>query len=260
MANEKKQKFDFIQPIKDIPNVFKGFPKNIVHIIKDPVKSSAEVEPRRKEIYPFLYIFGFLTLIMVILMAIFSDAQDIFMTIGMVFGLGVAGCAFLLLVLKKAAEKFGDIECGECGKRITYGPNVQYRVIDNKYTVTTKTHKIEKDGIPTGATITVSGKEKIIVEVHCKCQECGTEKTFTHEFVSAEIEKSAVKVPWRQNPSTGHLIHEEMLAGFKNDLDELGKQDGLICEMSLPKDVKVKYSRLPGGLVAGYFGDEIQIR
>ena len=43
MANEKKQKFDFIQPIKDIPNVFKGFPKNIVHIIKDPVKSSAEV-------------------------------------------------------------------------------------------------------------------------------------------------------------------------------------------------------------------------
>ena len=30
------------------------------------------------------------------------------MTIGMVFGLGVAGCAFLLLVLKKAAEKFGE--------------------------------------------------------------------------------------------------------------------------------------------------------
>ena len=30
-----KEKFDFIQPIKDIPRTLKGFPKNIGRIVKD---------------------------------------------------------------------------------------------------------------------------------------------------------------------------------------------------------------------------------
>ena len=39
-----KEKFDFIQPIKDIPKSLKGFPKNLIHIWKDPVESSEQVK------------------------------------------------------------------------------------------------------------------------------------------------------------------------------------------------------------------------
>ena len=64
----KKEKFDFIQPIKDIPRTLKGFPKNIVRIVKDPVKNNAQIAERRRDIYPYLYLFGALFLIMVIVM------------------------------------------------------------------------------------------------------------------------------------------------------------------------------------------------
>lgn len=43
-----KEKFDFIQPIKDIPKSLKGFPKNLIHIWKDPVNNSEEVKARKK--------------------------------------------------------------------------------------------------------------------------------------------------------------------------------------------------------------------
>ena len=41
---EITEKFDFIQPIKDIPKSLKGFPKNLIHIWKDPVNNSEEVK------------------------------------------------------------------------------------------------------------------------------------------------------------------------------------------------------------------------
>ena len=74
-----KEKFDFIQPIKDIPKALKGFPKNLIHVWKDPVKNSAEVETRKKEIYPLLYLFAGFYLITVILAVIIPDAENVLM-------------------------------------------------------------------------------------------------------------------------------------------------------------------------------------
>lgn len=96
-----KEKFDFIQPIKDIPKSLKGFPKNLIHIWKDPVNNSEEVKARKKEIFPLLYLFVGIFLIMAIVSAIFPDAQDVLMIVCMIPGFGAVACGFLLMVLKR---------------------------------------------------------------------------------------------------------------------------------------------------------------
>ncbi len=248
-----KEKFDFIQPIKDIPKSLKGFPKNLIHIWKDPVKNSDEVKARKKEIFPLLYLFVGIFLIMAIISAIFPDAQNILMIVCMIPGFGAVACGFLLVVLKKAAEKFADLECTNCKKRIAFDENVQIKVIKKNFTVTKEDKTFEKDGIPHHSTIKAMGKEKAVVEITCKCQECGTEKTFTHEFVTVECEKSDHNVPYVQSGALlvqfEQAVRNEGAEGFE------GKELGTTAN-----GVHIKYIRTPESLVRGYFGDEIQMR
>jgi hypothetical protein len=248
-----KEKFDFIQPIKDIPKALKGFPKNLIHVWKDPVKNSAEVETRKKEIYPLLYLFAGFYLITVILAVIIPDAENVLMIFSILSGALVVACIFLLVLMKKANEKFADLECTNCKKRITYDENVEIKVIDKKFTVTKNDKTIEQDGVPYQSTITAKGKEKVVLEITCKCQDCGTKKTFTHEFVTVECEKSAVKVPY---VTSGALlvqfeqdVRNEGAEGFEN------KKRGTSVN-----GVEIKYIKTPESLVKGYFGDTIQMR
>ena len=248
-----KEKFDFIQPIKDIPKSLKGFPKNLIHIWKDPVNNSEEVKARKKEIFPLLYLFVGLFLIMAIVSAIFPDAQDVLMIVCMIPGFGAVACGFLLMVLKKAAPKFADLECTNCKKRIAFDENVQIKVLKKTFTVTKSDKTIKKNDIPVESTISANGKEHITVEITCKCQECGTEKTFTHEFVSVECEKSAVKVPYVQSGA--------MLVQFEQDVRNEGAEgfEGKSIGTTA-NGVHIKYIRTPESLVKGYFGNEIQMR
>ena len=248
-----KEKFDFIQPIKDIPRSLKGFPKNLIHIWKDPVNNSEEVKARKKEIFPLLYLFIGIFLIMAIISAIFPDAQDILMVVCMIPGFGAVACGFLLMVLKKAAQKFADLECDNCKKRIAFDENVQIKVLKKTFTVTKSDKTIKKNDIPVESTISANGKERITVEITCKCQECGTEKTFTHEFVSVECEKSAVKVPYVQSGA--------MLVQFEQDVRNEGAEgfEGKSIGTTA-NGVHIKYIRTPESLVKGYFGNEIQMR
>lgn len=50
-----KEKFDFVQPIKDIPLAL-GELKNFKHIIKDPVNTAKEADERKRKIYPLIYL------------------------------------------------------------------------------------------------------------------------------------------------------------------------------------------------------------
>ena len=248
-----KEKFDFIQPIKDIPKSLKDFPKNLIHIWKDPVNNSEEVKARKKQIFPLLYLFVGLFLIMAIVSAIFPDAQDVLMIVCMIPGFGAVACGFLLMVLKKAAQKFADLECTNCKKRIAFDENVQIKVLKKTFTVTKSDKTIKKNDIPVESTISANGKEHITVEITCKCQECGTEKTFTHEFVSVECEKSAVKVPYVQSGA--------MLVQFEQDVRNEGAEgfEGKSIGTTA-NGVHIKYIRTPESLVKGYFGNEIQMR
>jgi len=249
-----KEKFDFIQPLKDIPNALKGFPKNIVHMVKDPVENSEEVKARKKEIFPYLYLCLILFLVLVILSVVIPDASTVLTTVAMVPGLAAVGCGFLLVVLKKAAEKYADLECGNCKKRIAFDDNVQIKVLDRKFTVTKSDKTInDKNNIPVQSTISAMGKETVTLEITCQCQECGTKKTFTHSFVTVECEKSAVKVPYVQSGALlvqyEHDVRNEGAEGFE------GKAAG-----TTDRGVLIKYIRTPETLVKGYFGNEIQMR
>lgn len=248
-----KEKFDFIQPIKDIPKSLKGFPKNLIHIWKDPVNNSEEVKARKKEIFPLLYLFVGIFLIMAIVSAIFPDAQDVLMIVCMIPGFGAVACGFLLMVLKKAAQKFADLECTNCKKRIAFDENVQIKVLKKTFTVSKSDKTFEKDGVPHHSTIKASGKEYTTLEITCKCQECGTEKTFTHEFVTVECEKGDSNVPYVQSGA--------MLVQFEQDVRNEGAEgfEGKAIGTTA-NGVHIKYIRTPESLVKGYFGNEIQMR
>ncbi len=223
------------------------------HLWKDPITSSAEAEARKKEIMPVLIGCIAVFLLMAILSAVISSLQNVLMVVGMIPGFGAVACGFLLFVIKKAKEKFADLECPNCKKQITYDNNVQAKIVNKTFTVTKNSKTIEKNGVPHEATIKALGKEKVKVEITCKCQECKTDKTFTHDFVTVECEKSAVRVPY--------VTSGAMLVQFEHDVRQAGEAGfDNISDREAANGVKITYKRTVDQLVKGYFGNEIQMR
>ncbi len=258
-----KAKFDFMQPIKDIPKTLKGFPKNLVHIVKDPVTNSDEIADRKEEIFPYMYLFGALTLVFFILYVAIPAIQDVMMIVAMIPAFGVIGCVFLLNVLKKAAKKFSDLECSKCKARIQYDSNVQIKVLKKTFSVT-REKKVMSGYDPvdkntpeyilkrTPMYLYVKGKETATVEVTCKCQECGTEKTFTEEFVTVECQKFANNVM--------AIDIDLVMANFEKDVRAEAEEGFEGKSGTTAREVEIKYNRSLNTLVCGYFGNEIQMR
>lgn len=248
-----KEKFDFMQPIKDIPKTLKGFPKNIVRIVKEPVTDLKQIKERKAEIFPYIYLFGALALIFLILSVAIQSISSLMTTLVMIPGLGIVGCVFLLMVLKKAKQKFEDLECPNCKARIQYDSNVKIEVINRSFIVTTNNHTInDKNGIPVQATISAKGKETLTARVTCKCQACGTEKTFDHSFVTVECEKSGVKVPYVQSGA--------LLVQYEADVKAAGAEGFEGKSGTLDNGVQLTYNKNITSQVIGYFGDTIQMR
>ena len=258
-----KEKFDFVQPFKDIPAFFKGFPKNIVHFWKDPVTSSTEVATRKREILPFLYLSVCLFAIMIIPIIFLPDISFILA----IPALCIAYCAFLLFVAKKAAQKFADIECSNCKERIAFDNNVKIKVIDRKFSIKKDSKTIEKNGVPYQATISVKGEETITAEISCKCQKCGSEKTFTHKFVSLRCNKTGVKVPYVQSGALLIQYESDVNNAYPSAFENLGEIRPVSGELvvggkssssqSVGNDVSVTFYRSPEALVKGYFGNDL---
>lgn len=258
-----KEKFNFIQPLKDIPQALKGFPKNLVHIWKDPVQNSEEIKVRRGEILAYLYLFVGLFLLFAALSAFIQPAQDILMIVAIIPGFGIAAAVFLLLVLKKAQQKFADLECTNCKARIKYDKTVQITPLSRQFTVSREKqvmsgHKPVTKDTPvvvlerTPMYVKVTGKEFTKVSITCKCQACGTEKTFEHEFVTAECERFENRI-MAVNADTYVLKFEEDVRAEGNEGFD-GKSG------TTARGVKINYHRSLDSLVAGYFGNEIQMR
>lgn len=258
-----KEKFDFIQPIKDIPKTLKGFPKNLVHIWKDPVNNSEEIAARKKEIFPYIYLFAGLFLVLVILNVVFPKAQNVLMTISLIPGFGIIGGVFLLNVMKKAQEKFSDLECPNCKTRIAYNSDVRVKVINRQFTVTKEKQVMSGYDPVTKDTpvvvlertpmyVKIVGKERTTAEITCNCQNCGAEKTFTHEFVTAECSKFENKIM--------AIRVDEVLAQYEQDVRDEGAEGFDGKHGITDRGVEIKYNRGLATLVAGYFGNEIQMR
>lgn len=235
-----KEKFDFIQPIKDIPALLKGFPKNLKHLIKDPVNTVEEAKGRRKEIYPLLYMSIGLALVFV-LVSLIPKVGDIVMLFNIIPIVGLMLSIFLISVAKKIEKKFINLECSNCKTRIAYNGDVSYKVIKRTYNVT----KSKTQNARAGIDIKVIGKEAADVEITCKCQECGTIKTFSERFRTAECVKS-------DNVS---LINADlMLANYEKDIraEQAAGFDG-------STGAKITYKHDLDKLVKDYFGNFIQM-
>lgn len=257
-AKEAKEKFDFIQPIKDIPKTLKGFPKNIKSIIKDPVKNFDQIKERRRAIYPYIYLMGALLVVFLILGVAIQSIEGLMTTLAMVPGLCIVGCVFLLVVLKKAEQKFTDLECPSCKAQIEYSPNVQIKVLKKDFFVSKK--KDYMSGVDrqhatrfSPMYCEVTGKETTHAEITCKCQKCGTEKTFSHSFVTVECNWHEKDIAAEQIDvvlmNMERAVREEGAEGFEDK--GLGKT---------ARGVNIKYNRSISTLVCGYFGNEIQMR
>lgn len=246
-----KEKFNFIQPFKDIPKTLKGFPKNLIHIWKDPVQNSAEIAERKREIFAYLYLFGGLFLLVAILSAIIPAAQDVLMIVAMVPGLGVAAGIFLLMVLKKAQQKFSDLECNSCKARIKYDKNVQVQVIGKQFILSKEKQPMSSQN-SSEMYVKVTGKEFTKAKITCKCQGCGAEKTFEHTFVTAECEKFANHIHY--------LNADQYLLQFEKDVREEGAEGFENKSGTTARGVKITHNRKLDSLVVGYFGNEIQMR
>ncbi len=255
-----KEKFDFVQPIKDIPLAL-GELKNFKHIIKDPVNTAKEADERKRKIYPLIYLCVGIGVIFGILGGVIPGIGWILETLGIVFIFGALFFGFLLRVLNKAKEKFADLECPKCKKQIAYDDNVSIKVLSKDFVVTKKSQTInDSNGVHQSATITAKGREKTVLEISCKCQECGTQKTFTHEFVTAEWEKSLVKVPYVQSGA--------LLVQIEQEVREQGEKGFEGLEPRRPKgglkvssgQLEITYLQTPEQLVKGYFGNELQMR
>lgn len=250
-----EKKFNFIEPFKDIPKAIMGFPKNFIHCWKDPVKNSEEVVKRRKEIMPLLYLFLIDFILFLILYVLIPPIQTVFMILYVIGAVGALACGFMFLILKKAAEKFADIECNNCKTMIEYNDDVKIEEISKKFTITTKDKTInDKNGVPVQATVTAIGKEHTVFEITCRCQECGEVKTFRHEFVTTECEKGAVRVPYVSSGALLVQFQQEVRDAYNANFG------GATTKGTLSNGVELKYKRTPQDLVKGYFGNEIQMR
>lgn len=258
-----KEKFNFIQPFKDIPKTLKGFPKNLIHIWKDPVQNSEEIAVRKREIFAYLYLFGGLFLLLAVLCAVIPKAQDILMIVAMVPGLGVAAGIFLLTVLKKAQQKFSDLECTKCKARIKYDKNVQINVLSKQFVVSTEKQvmsghqPITKDTPAvvlerTPMYVKITGKEFTKAGITCKCQACGAVKTFEHDFVTVECEKFENRIM--------AINVDNYILKYEEDVRAEGKEGFDGKSGTTARGVKINYNRSLNGLVVGYFGNEIQMR
>ena len=87
----------------------------------------------------------------------------------------------LIVSASKSKKAFIDITCPTCNQLITYGDNVRKSIID----VRNRTSVDENYG---------SLKEYVKVRFDCVCQNCGTKKTFIHEFCTAIITASGRSV------------------------------------------------------------------
>ena len=246
-----KEKFNFIQPLKDLPKTLKGFPTNIVRLWKDPVNNSDEIKARRAEIYPYMYLFVGLFLVAAILSAVIPAASTILSIFGVVFGFGVIGCVFLLAVLKKAQQKFSDLECPNCKERIAYSPDVNIEVTNKSFIVTKESRAMSGSNSQL-MLVEVSGKEVVKVNITCKCQKCGTKKTFEQRFTTVECSRFQNKV---------HPVNSaSLLAQFEQDVRAEGAEGFEGKSGTTVRGVEIKYNRSLRSLVAGYFGNEIQMR
>ena len=179
-----KKKFNFIEPFKDIPKVILKFPKELVRLWKEPIKTVKEAEQRKKDILPWLYLF----VSILIIGAVLSAFVEFLAFLPVVGGIGAAYCGLLLFIRKRIAASLRNRECEKCETRIPFYDS--FEVEDYKYEINKSTNGAS-DGI---VNVIVKGTERYTLKVNCTCPNCGEKKSFTVNLRGVISEIRALRV------------------------------------------------------------------
>lgn len=185
-------KFDFIQPIKDIPKTLKGFPKNFIHAWKDPVKNVAEVDERKKEVFSLLYFFIAATLVFTAL-GFIPVVGGILSLVSFVAIIGIFACLFLFFVLSRGKKKFQMLTCNNCNtmaqvdSKEIFDELVSYELVKEDVSFSVGNDSSDKNG---QVRVYAEATAYATYIIKLKCPNCGTVKTLQYNTKSFECRKS----------------------------------------------------------------------
>ena len=225
MSDNKKTPFNIVGKIK--------------HFILDPIKSPEEADARKKELLPYLGIsFGAAALFIILGMAIepIKIVFDIlgYLCVGLTLMFG-----FFMFRAFQLKKKLGNLQCPKC-QTIINGDNVTFVVKSCNFRITENKSQNPKAGMD----LILHGFEHTTVEITCKCQECGTDKTFTECFKTVDVEIS------RKGVSA--LNADLILSQMRADL-EIAQKSGF---EGVSGDYKFKTKKTAEQMVKDYFADD----
>lgn len=167
------------------------------HIIKDPVKTIDDINDRKKEMMPLLYVSIGLAVVPTVLMTVLDlGFMGIFSFIGIV---GLMLCGFLFMVLSKAKTRFQAFTCDGCGHLLDidtmeqFKQYVSYEIVHEK-THSQLTHPSSNNGVV--SMVKVSGGASALVNVAFTCPKCGKVKAFQYsvDHFKCQREEKNVRV------------------------------------------------------------------
>lgn len=173
------------------------------HLVKDPIRTIPEADARKKEIMPILYVSIGIAVVGVLLDVLFELGFSSILT--MIGGVGIVFCVFLLVIIKKAKDKFKALTCDDCNTMIDihtpeeFAKYVTYTI--DKETVDLKvSHPDSKDGQV--AYIKAEGSSDVTISVSFTCPKCGKVKTFKYYITPFKCKDEVKKVGVLMVPST----------------------------------------------------------
>ncbi len=175
MSNQKEK----------VTNIIKRF-------LTEPIKTPKEASARIKELTPYLAVSFGAVCVFLILGMLIEPVKVVFNILGFVCMAGVflfGFCMFRAIQLKK---KLANLECTNCKNIIAYDDNVTCEISNQKFSMSEHKSDNQKGGMD----VYITGMETVGVNISCKCQQCGTVKTFHHVFMPIRVEsKKRMGVP-----------------------------------------------------------------
>ena len=152
--------------------------KLVQHFIMDPIKTPTEADARIKEILPFLGGFFGGVILFILLGNWIPPVKTLFNIVGYICMAGVFAFGFFLFRAVKAKSHLKKLQCNNCKEVITYGDNIS--IASEKISISVNVEKKELSNKK--IRVQATAREYAYLEVLCKCQKCGTEKTLRENF------------------------------------------------------------------------------
>lgn len=196
-----KKKPSFIGAIGYIPAALKGFPKNLF----SKPKTLDEYEQYQQAGNAFIWL-SFIPFILFCVLTALQVDEGVNMIVGMI---GFAALIYLAYRKNQLKNFYGDkleaLACPECRAPIQYDENVQYKLLDLSWSVSSRKRQMGSQNNP-NQYVSASGSLLANVTLTCKCQQCGTEKKINESFTVGHCSKSMDNV----NPMNADMVRAQL--------------------------------------------------